>query len=250
MSVVVSAWVLRHSEERLGNRLVLLVLADHANSDGTNVWASVETIARHARMSGRQTRSCLRTLEASGAVERTGVSSHGTNVYRVVMEGGEESSAPPEKYDRRGGEIEQGGRSDFSAEPRSLEQPTMEPSRKTERARGWKVNGKRVAPEEEQFAVRTLREWNLASGQALRAREWLAKIVMRIREHPELDLPEHTHIIHASLANPWWQGNPSPAVIYGNGSVFEQQMNEARNPTRRKAGLTPDEIRAFPDEKL
>ena len=56
MSVHVISWVLSHSEERLGNRLVLIVLADHAAKDGSDAFPSVNTIAQEARMSKRAVR--------------------------------------------------------------------------------------------------------------------------------------------------------------------------------------------------
>jgi hypothetical protein len=92
MSVHVMDWVLRHSEEKLGRRLVLLVLADHANTDGTGAWPSVDTIAREARLSRRQTQTCLRELVKSGAIAEAGTSAQGTRIYDVLMGGAD--SAP------------------------------------------------------------------------------------------------------------------------------------------------------------
>lgn len=82
------SWVLHHSEARLGDRLVLLVLADKANDDGTGAWPSVRTIAREARMSVRAVQYSLRRLELAGAIVATGSSGHGTTVYAVL-------TAPP-----------------------------------------------------------------------------------------------------------------------------------------------------------
>jgi len=96
VSVHVVSWVLRSSPERLGRRLVLLVLADHAKEDGTAAWPSVETIAEQARLSERQARRALRELELAGAIEQTGRSSKGTNVYTVKMTGGGQNDPPAE----------------------------------------------------------------------------------------------------------------------------------------------------------
>ncbi len=85
MSVHVTSWVLKQSDARLADRLVLLVLADHANHDGTGAWASHKTIAHEARISERSVRYSLKRLEQSEAITRTGVSRHGTIVYAVVM---------------------------------------------------------------------------------------------------------------------------------------------------------------------
>ena len=87
MSVHVISWVLRHSDETLGRRLVLLVLADHAREDGSSAWPSIDTIATQARLSKRQAQRCLRDLESSGAIVETGRSAAGTHVYNVAMQG-------------------------------------------------------------------------------------------------------------------------------------------------------------------
>lgn len=81
MSVHVLSWVLRESTAELGDRLVLLVLADHAREDGTSAWPSLETIAHQSRLSERQARRCLRNLEASGEIVETGRSRKGTHIY-------------------------------------------------------------------------------------------------------------------------------------------------------------------------
>lgn len=87
MSVHVLSWVLKHSEETLGRRLVLIVLADHAKEDGSGSWPSVETIAREARLSERQVQYALRGLESSLSITCTGQTKKGTRVYAVNMKG-------------------------------------------------------------------------------------------------------------------------------------------------------------------
>lgn len=94
MSVHVVSWVLEHSDAKLGERLVLLVLADHAEHDGTNAWPAVATIARQTRLSERQVQRCLRALEARGEITKTGshragAQRYGTHVYAVVMAKGD-----------------------------------------------------------------------------------------------------------------------------------------------------------------
>ena len=84
MSVTAVTWVLQFSDERLGNRLVLIALADHAHSDGSNAFPSVKTIAREARMSERNVQRALRALEQSGAIRSCGRHHSGSMVYEVV----------------------------------------------------------------------------------------------------------------------------------------------------------------------
>jgi DNA-binding MarR family transcriptional regulator len=84
MSIQTLCWVLEHSDARLGKRLVLLSLANHAHPDGTNAFPGVATIAHETRMKRRNVQYALRELEASGVIKRTG-DRRGTNVYRVVQ---------------------------------------------------------------------------------------------------------------------------------------------------------------------
>jgi hypothetical protein len=85
VSLHVTSWVLKHSEARLGERLVLIVLSDYAHDDGGEAYPSVETIAREARLSERQVQRCLRDLEADDMIRNTGISRHGTTIWQVVM---------------------------------------------------------------------------------------------------------------------------------------------------------------------
>lgn len=87
MSVHVISWVLRNSSARLGARLVLIVLADHAQADGTNAWPSVSTIAQEACLSKREVAYALKKLVTDGHIEKTGVSDDQTVIYRIIMGG-------------------------------------------------------------------------------------------------------------------------------------------------------------------
>ncbi len=65
-------------------------------------------------------------------------------------------------------------------------------------------------------------------------------IVRRAREHPELTLEDHEGLIKVQFENPWWKGDPTPSVIYGNGRVFDRALNGARGaaPEPRKRRYT------------
>ena len=47
-------------------KMVLLIIADHADDEGTNSWPSVATIARKASISPRQAQRLIQSLSASG----------------------------------------------------------------------------------------------------------------------------------------------------------------------------------------
>lgn len=111
------SWVLRHSEAQLGDRLVLLVLADHAREDGTGAWPSLETIAHQSRLSERQARRCLRNLEQSGEIVETGRSKKGTHIYAFPKYKGDNMTP-------QGGTSTTQGGDKMTPDP-SLEQPLV-----------------------------------------------------------------------------------------------------------------------------
>jgi hypothetical protein len=113
------SWVLRHSEAHLGDRLVLIVLADHAREDGTSAWPSLETIAHQSRLSERQARRCLRNLEELGEIRETGRSRKGTHIYEFPLYRRGDNMTPP------GGTNHAEGGDRMTPDP-SLEQPSVE----------------------------------------------------------------------------------------------------------------------------
>jgi hypothetical protein len=86
VSVLVVSQVFRYSRSRFGTRLVLLALADAAWNDGIT-WATEERLAAQARVSVRQVRRCIRTLEELEelSVGKVRVGRSTRNVYRVIM---------------------------------------------------------------------------------------------------------------------------------------------------------------------
>lgn len=80
--------VWKHSEQRGGALLILLALADFADDDGY-AWPAVPTLAAKARMTERNARYTLRSLEAAGEITTTpGGGRYGTSGY-VVKTGAE-----------------------------------------------------------------------------------------------------------------------------------------------------------------
>ena len=135
MSIDVIKWVLEHSPERLSNRMVLIVLAEHASKDGSGAYPSVGTIAKEAALSDRRVRELLRELEASESIVRAGVSEWGTTIYAVSMTANQVAGA--EESSSKGGKNPTGGRKnpteivpDSSPKP-SLEPSSLEPKKET-----------------------------------------------------------------------------------------------------------------------
>jgi hypothetical protein len=104
------------------------------------------------------------------------------------------------------------------------------------------VNSKPVTADEQELATKVLAIWNELTGQQLRSKDWLAKIVMRQREHPEATEADHRHLIKRNLARPWWTGPPNPSVIYGSGAQFERSVLAASSNGASGRSLTPAEI--------
>ncbi len=65
MSIQAVAWVLEHSDARLSDRNVLIVLADEAASDGGSCHPSLRRIAKHARVHTDTANECIKSLEAA-----------------------------------------------------------------------------------------------------------------------------------------------------------------------------------------
>lgn len=106
MSVHVTSWVLKNSPAAHGARLVLIVLADHANEDGTGAYPSIATIASEARLSENAVRAALKRLQKDHAIRHEGYSVFKTKVWRVLMTPSD--SAPPESAPlQNGSEIAQ-----------------------------------------------------------------------------------------------------------------------------------------------
>lgn len=222
------SWVLRHSEETLGRRLVLLALADSAEEDGGNAWPSVATLCGKTRLSERQVQYALRGLEKDGAIvnegrHRTSTQRYGTNVYRVVM------GAETAPFDESKGAIHDNGRVQPTAPDPSLEQPSSVSVANAPDTHGPRTVGRRpVTQHEHRLSLDVLADWNELTGQELRSVDWLVKIIGRIREYPEATRADHRYVIERNLAHPWWTGPPTPSVVYGSGAQFERAVMTAR----------------------
>lgn len=88
-----------------------------------------------------------------------------------------------------------------------------------------RVGGKLVRSHEHDLTDEILAVFNEATGKRFAGVEWRRAIIGRIREHPELTLADHRRVIEQQMAAPWWKGDPTPAVIYGKGSVFDSALN-------------------------
>lgn len=84
VSIQAMSWVFDNSVSELGDRLVLLSLASHADSSWC-CFPSIPALARESRMSERQVYRCLTNLERLGELERASGGGRGRrNTYRIA----------------------------------------------------------------------------------------------------------------------------------------------------------------------
>lgn len=84
MSTKIMLEVARHSTAKGNAKLVLLLLASYAHTDGTHAEMSLSTIAREAGISRRQVNTIVHFLAETGHVRlESSAGAHGTNRYAV-----------------------------------------------------------------------------------------------------------------------------------------------------------------------
>jgi hypothetical protein len=98
------------------------------------------------------------------------------------------------------------------------------------------VDGTPTSAAERRMAREVLSTFCALTDTRFTGQTWLRKIILRLREHPEADVSDHERAIRLTLQDPWWSDDPTPAVVYGNESVFENALNRKE----KKGGEKPD----------
>lgn len=89
MSIQAVSWVMTHSQAKLGARLVLIAIANHADANGEHAYPPIAMIAAEAGMSERQAQRCIAALKRLGEVDVAGVGGRGrTNAFCLPRMGG------------------------------------------------------------------------------------------------------------------------------------------------------------------
>lgn len=150
MSIQAVSWALQHSAAKLGARLVLIAIANHADAQGRNSFPSVLQIASEAHLSERQVQRALRTLERQGEIRiAEGKGRHGTHLYELPRMG--DNMTPLEGDNMSGGMTNRTARGDKSYTKhtqnvtrtvlnRPKEEETLQSSRKREGRRSEGTN--------------------------------------------------------------------------------------------------------------
>lgn len=106
-------------------RFVLLAYADHADHEGKSIFPSIKLLAEKTGYTKRTIQTSTRDLEKLGWLIPDGTGPKGTNRWRIPLDIGGESPAPPMKETAQGDESVAGGGMNLTA-PRG-ESPAPEP---------------------------------------------------------------------------------------------------------------------------
>lgn len=266
MSIVHVAWAYAQETGSPTRKAVLVALADYAHHDTGKCCPHISTLAAKTELSEPTVKRALVDLEAARFFTRSRPSRpDGTKAgydylfpnVRVTADPGITLIPGPGITETPDPGITLIPQEPVTPlEPVNQEHPPIGPPTTAVAIvtrRGWAVDRKTVSDEEDELARQILAAWNTATGQKLGAQTWLAKIVMRIREHPDATVADHQAIIAAALADPWWSGPPTPSVVYGNDAQFERSIEQVRAalnggqqgrppPRRYGRGMTTREI--------
>ena len=89
MSIQAMSWVIENSQHKGNTFVVLLMIANHAKSDGSGAWPSVPTIARESRISERTVQRTIKRLCRTThqikpeLICLEGKGPHGCNLYTI-----------------------------------------------------------------------------------------------------------------------------------------------------------------------
>lgn len=255
MSIRLITWAFDAEIDDHIAKFVLVKLADNANDEG-ECWPTVRRISQDTAIPERTVTKKLAWLEEQGWIERrrerTEGGHYGVTRYQLPAAPGAADRQHPHAGARAStfSEINrQRSTTPLNPPGQALVRSgngVMRPNRPT----GLMVNRIEAVAWEVDLATAVLDAFNALTGSnpPFTSDGWLKKIVMRIREHPTLDVEGHVEVVRRALARPWWDGPASPAVVYGNETLFEQCLvsNGATKHKRRYGtGVTAGEIGAM-----
>lgn len=141
MSVQAQSWVIKNSKHKGSALLVLLMIANHAHSDGTNAFPSFKLLAEECRMSQRQIIRIVAFLEKSGEITVEKTKGRISNNYAVNMTANPDklSQSNPDKLSqstmtnpKANRDISGDSTMTFSHSPIYKEEPLIEPIENTQ----------------------------------------------------------------------------------------------------------------------
>lgn len=115
MSFEAVRWILENSKTKGAQRLILVVIAEHADKNGL-AWPSIETIARLANCSERFVKETIAKLESGELIIERGGGRGRSNRYRIPLERVNPAS-PFEETERVNSETERVNSDAIKGEP-------------------------------------------------------------------------------------------------------------------------------------
>jgi hypothetical protein len=140
MSIEAMVWVLHNSPTSGTDKVLLLGIANHADTEGRNAWPSVATLAKYANLEPRGVQKALRRLQDEGHI-RIEPQAGGTadmrsdrrpNRYSVLMSG--VSARTPRQVNGVSSSTERGVLQDANGVSCGTPKPYLEPSLETSSA--------------------------------------------------------------------------------------------------------------------
>lgn len=235
MSIAVINAVFEHSEAKGTDRLVLLVLAQHARDDGTEARPSQKRIAEMAGVKVEAVRRSLRRLERARELECVTPSTpRKPAIYRVTPPGRDpsetEAQTPP------GGGVrplpnEGSDPSEMRGE-QSYNRPDTRPGRTSTRVQACESGeGDSSSPLTDEVLAYFYEK--TGASPSVKNRTWFANA---IAANPDVTAKEWPEVIDWRFANPWWKddGNPNAGLV-----CFASRLAEAIKAVRSPVPTLP-----------
>lgn len=243
---MVPMWLI---ESKISNRALRLYALLSGMRDYGNDMATVgrKLLASKLDWSGDTLDRAKAELEKAGAISVERVPRTGQipmNVYTIhrVSPGTRKAAAQGSK--QVAAKVRVGGN---AAETLPLMDESSSSSPETKKAKPTSrlpktVGGQKVTEAEHDLVDALLARFNeRAGGKSYSGKEWREAIVRRLREHSGMTADEHLGLIDRQFERPWWKGDATPSVIWGNGRVFDRAVNGAQ-------GAPPEEDRFTRDQ--
>jgi hypothetical protein len=216
----VVGWAFEQSRERglsPTQRFILVAYADNASEGEGKCWPDKDEIIEKTGYSQATVYRAIKELEAEDLLVFTTDDKDRDCVYLSVP-----------WFSHSENDDSQGAKKNSHSEKRSNKGTVKEPSDKNRQPK--KTVGRKVVTDGElDLAAAVVSLFNNSAGTELSVDAHLTPIVGRIRERPTYGEAQHRAIIEAVFAGEhWWTGPPTPQIIYGNPSIFEQSIELAR----------------------
>ena len=245
-----SAVASKESKLTATQRHVALTLSLHMSERGDSCFPSMPTLADETGLGLSTVRKATGHMHEAGWLVRKVRRGRQSNLYTAVIPdwylaalGPPAASGHPtgsERSPRQQGAVRPPAASDKGVIEDDIEGGTL--SLLDGNVQSWngpgQINGTKVTKQEALLAQEVLTAFNERSGKRFSGKEWLASIVRRVREHPDVSLERHKEIIDQQFGRPWWKDDPTPSVIYGNGKVFDRALNSSLGPAKREPKYT------------